>query len=129
MSSRSAVAQHVAEVMMSGGDRNKAITEAAAWLMTHGKARQVSYLANDIAQALADKGYLFARVTTARPITESTKQQITQFIKTETQAQTVECEYFIDESLIGGALIATPYGTLDASVKAALSTIIEGASQ
>lgn len=129
MSSRSAVAHHVADVMIAGGNRTKAINDAAAWLIAHGKARQVSYLANDIAQALADQGYLFARVTTARPVSEQSKEQITQFIMSETNAKTVECEYAIDESLIGGALIATPYGTLDASVKAALSTIIEGASQ
>lgn len=129
MVTRTAVAHQVATTLMSGGNREQTINEAAAWLVAHGKSRQAAYLAKDVAQALAEKGYVFAEITTARPISGEAKQLIEAYIRKTVQADQVECEYKTDKKLIGGVLISTPYGTLDASVKAALATIIEGVSR
>jgi F0F1-type ATP synthase delta subunit len=129
MASRTAVAQYLAATLLGGGDRQKAVNEAAAWLTTHGKSRQAVYLAQDVAKALANQGYLFATITTARPNDATTKKEIELFLQKETKATTVECAYMVDQKIIGGVLITTPYGTLDASVKATLATIIEGVSR
>ena len=123
------VARHIATTLSSGSDRAKTIQEAAAWLKSHGKARQVSYLANDIAVALAESGYLFVEFYTARPVNEATKTALKKYISDTTDAKEIECEFKLDEKLIGGVLIHTPYGSLDASVRARLAKIVEGASR
>ena len=123
------VAQHVADSLMAGKNRESVIAEAAAWLKVHGKGRQAPYLAQDIAWALAENGYIFVQFTTARPIDGAVKQQLEQYIAQQTDAKTIECEFIIDTKLIGGVLVRTPYGTLDASVRARLAKIVEGVSR
>jgi len=128
MASRSTVARYIADTLSSNDSakRQKAITEAAAWLKTSGKSRQASYLAKDIEAALADNGYLFVTFTTARPVNDATRKLLKDYIVERTQAKTVECEFKVDAKLIGGVLITTPYGSLDASVQARLIKIVEG---
>ena len=123
------VAQHVADSLMAGKNRENVIAEAAAWLKVHGKSRQARYLAQDIAWALAENGYIFVQFTTARPVDTAVKQQLEQYITQQTDAKTIECEFIVDTKLIGGVLIQTPYGTLDASVRARLAKIVEGVSR
>ena len=129
MSSRTMVAHYVAKTLLNGGDREKVTKEAAAWLKDNGKTRQASYLDKDVAMALADSGYVFVEVVTARPVSEATKQELIAYVTAATNAQKTECEFKTDEKLIGGVLLHTPYGTLDASVRARLAKIVEGASR
>ncbi len=129
MTSRTAIARYIASSLQNGGDRAMVTKEAAAWLKEHGKSRQATYLAQDVAVALADSGYVFAQLTTARPVSAETKKELESYISASTGATKIECEFLIDDKLIGGVLVHTPYGTLDASVRARLAKIVEGASR
>lgn len=129
MSSRTQVAQQVAGVLQSGGDRAQIIAEVAAWLYEHGKTRQAPYLIDDVMQALASDGYVFATITSARPIPEKTRKNINTYLLSINGVKQIECEYLLDASLIGGMRIDTPLGMLDASVRARLAKIVEGVSR
>lgn len=129
MSSRVQIAQYLADTLISGGDRQRATREAAAWLKVHGRSRQAGYLARDVAEALNSSGYLYAVITTAKPATAAIKNHIESYLKEYSGAKSIECDYLVDPKLIGGVLLETPLGTLDASVRAELAKIVEGVSR
>lgn len=122
MATRMQIARHIAHGL--SGDRQKAITEAAVWLSAKGKARQASYLAKDVAWVLEQEGYVFARVTVAKPLTAATEAEITAYIKKSSNAREVELEVLVDQSVIGGVRIDTPSSTLDETVKSRLQALI-----
>lgn len=124
MSSRMQVAQYVADHLAAG--RGDALRTAAAWLVESGRARQATYLARDVARALAKTGYLHLEVTTARPLTDASRTRIVEEMKTRTGATTVELEEHVDPSMIGGVRLATPDMAMDGSVKAKLAKYVEG---
>lgn len=126
MTTRTAVARYVATRLPF--DRPAALTSAAAWLVAQGRQRQVEYLARDIARELATQGYLWVRVTAARPLTAAVRRQLEATLKAETGAQALEIEAVIDPALIGGIMIETPEAVLDASVRRRLALLIEGAT-
>jgi F0F1-type ATP synthase delta subunit len=101
---------------------------AAAWLKQSGRERQVNYLVKDVVYELAKGDYVFAKVTTARDVSAATKSEVESYIVKQTGAKTVECQFSIDPSLIGGAVIETPHGVIDDSVKSKLLQIVEGVS-
>ena len=66
MASRMQVAAYIADHLRD--DRRGALRSAAAWLTEKGEPRQARYLARDVAQVLTERGYVWAQVTTARPL-------------------------------------------------------------
>jgi F0F1-type ATP synthase delta subunit len=127
MVSRVQVATYVADHMES--ERKAALKAAASWLLDRGAARQARYLAQDVAQVLSDRGYVFARVTTARPLAPSAHRELVEFIKNQTGARHLELVTAIDHSLIGGARVELPGAELDGSVRAKLAKFVEGVSR
>jgi F-type H+-transporting ATPase subunit delta len=127
MVSRVQVATYVADHLES--DRPAALQAAASWLLDNGAARQARYLAQDVAQVLADRGYVLARVTTARPLAPAAAERIEEFIKKETGARHLELVTAIDPSLIGGARVDLPGSEMDGTVKAKLAKFVEGVSR
>jgi len=127
MVTRTQVAEYVADKLSSG--RTEAVQEAAAWLVATGRARQAQYLSRDVAKALAERGYMFARITSARTTSETARRAIEAFLKTQTGATTVELELGVDANLIGGVRIETPTAELDASVRQTLAQLVEGVHQ
>lgn len=125
MASRMQVATYVADHL--GSDRAGALRSAAAWLAERGEARQARYLARDIAQVLATRGYVLVNITTARPLSADARAQVERFIKAATGARELELEVAVDPSLIGGINIETPGQALDASVRTKLARYVEGA--
>ena len=125
MTSRVKVAEYVANKLAT--DRGEALREAASWLVAHGKARQARYLARDVAQVLADRGYVFARITTARPMTERARGEVEDFIRGVTGAKTIELTDVVEPSVIGGARIEIPGSELDSTVRNKLAKFVEGA--
>jgi F0F1-type ATP synthase delta subunit len=108
MASRAQVAAYVAERLKT--DRKGAIQAAASWLIDTGRGRQVEYLARDVAQVLADDGYVYARVTTARPLTDQARAQVEAFIRRATGAHQLELETGVDRGVIGGGIRARRNG-------------------
>ena len=64
-----------------------------------------------------------ASVVSAAPLSESWKQQIEQRLIATTSYETMEIDYAVDESLIGGAVIRIGDRVVDSSVKTKLSRL------
>jgi F0F1-type ATP synthase delta subunit len=122
MASRLQVAAYVAERLET--DREAALRSAAAWLTAKGHARQAPYLARDVAQVMAARGYVLARVTTARPLGEEARDTVLGFIRQATSAQAVELVTAVDPAMIGGIRLEVPGQALDASVQAKLERFV-----
>ncbi len=90
--------------------------------------RQPPYLARDVAQVLVSRGYVLARVTTAHPLAQEARAEVTQFIKDATGGREIELETAVDPGMIGGIKIETPGQALDASIRTKLDRYIEGAT-
>ena len=123
MASRMQVATYVADHLAN--DRTGALRSAAAWLADKGEAREARYLARDIAQVLATRGYVSTQITTAKPLTNEARHSIESYIKAATGAAQVELEATVDPSLIGGIKIETPGRALDASVRTKLARYVQ----
>jgi F0F1-type ATP synthase delta subunit len=118
------VAQYVADHLTSG--RTQAMSEAAAWLLASGKVRQTAYLTKDVARIIAESDYLYAVVTTARPLTALAKTDIEAYLKEVTGATTVELSEVVNSRIIGGVRIETPTAILDGTVHSKLVNLVEG---
>ena len=128
MKSRSKVAQFAADALMQQTiPRDELVTMLAAWLKDTKSSRQSSYLVQDIAKKLADNGYVYITVTSAYPLTDTSRDAIIDFVRQQYASEiTVEINEIIAPKLIGGVKIDTPIGSLDASVKRKLIQIIKG---
>ncbi len=124
MATRTQVADYVATKLSAG--RSTAVREAAAWLVATGRARQAPYLARDVAKALSEQGYVYARITTARPLSDETRRQIEAFLRHITGATQLELDTQVDAQLIGGLRLETPTAELDATVRRKLAQLVEG---
>jgi F0F1-type ATP synthase delta subunit len=124
MVSRMQVARAVAGRIRS--DRRLAVRDAAAWLVDTGRKRDAQYLASDVARVLAQEGYVYVKVTTARPLDGRSTELIEKFVAQQTGAKQVELEAHVNKALIGGVQIETPLASLDASVHAKLVRYVEG---
>lgn len=123
MASRVQVAEYVADRLAT--DRGEALREAASWLVAHGKARQARYLVRDVAQVLADRGYVYVRITTARPLSAAARTRVEDFVREHTGAKRLELTDVVDPEVIGGARIEVPGSELDSTVRSKLSRFIE----
>jgi F0F1-type ATP synthase delta subunit len=123
MTSRAKVAEYVADHMEA--DRSGALAAAASWLIDHRATRQARYLAQDVARVWADRGYVYAQVTTARPLSAAARAEIEAFIKHHTQARELELVTTVDPGVIGGARIEMPGAELDGTVKVKLAKFVE----
>jgi F-type H+-transporting ATPase subunit delta len=126
MASRMQVATHIADQL--AGDRTGALRSAAAWLTERGQSRQARYLVSDVAQVLAARGYVYAKVMTARPLSGAARTEVEQFIKDITGARELELETAVEPEMLGGIRIETPGQELDASVQKKLARYVEGAA-
>jgi F0F1-type ATP synthase delta subunit len=124
MVSRFQVAKAVAGRIRS--DRTDAVQAAAAWLVETGRKRDAGYLAQDVARILAQSGYVFVRVTTARPLNDESRLMVERFVKEQTGALQVEIDAAVNKALIGGVQIETPLASIDASVHTKLVRYVEG---
>jgi F-type H+-transporting ATPase subunit delta len=127
MISRTQVATYVADRLRD--DRRGALRSAAAWLSSRGQGRQARYLARDVAQVLAGRGYVLAHITTARPLSEAAWESVVQFLMKATGATEIELEKAVDPQLIGGVKIELPGQALDASVRTKLARYVEGVTR
>ncbi|HEY6736548.1 MAG TPA: F0F1 ATP synthase subunit delta [Candidatus Saccharimonadia bacterium] len=127
MASRLQVAQELAKSLRDG--RQAAVRSAAAWLVANGRQRQAQYLARDVAAVLARNGYLTVEVTAARPLAQSARAKIEHKLKALTGAHQLELSTSVDPALIGGAVIETPGGIMDTSVRTKLARYVDRATE
>lgn len=127
MPSRTQVARYLAKKLpnASGAERAELIAKTANWLKANGQTKDIDRLVQDVAGSLADNGYIFATVTSARELSAGEKSEISSYIKTRLSADSTEVVYTVEPSLIGGIKIQTAKGTLDDSVQGKLTTMVE----
>lgn len=106
--SRRMLASYIADELMQGADRKKLVRQIAAYLVETRRTNEAPLLVRDIEDALSDRGHVLARVTTARPLSGQLKQELTQMIKGNQAAETVEIVTDTDPSLLGGVRVETP---------------------
>lgn len=127
MISRATVAENLATRLAgSGEERAAAVRQAAAWLVANGRSRQAGYLARDVAVALERRGYLLVRIVTARDLSAESLRNVEKYVRDLTCAKDLELISEVDPSLVGGVLIETPSGWLDATVEHKLQKFVEG---
>ena len=127
MASRAQVAAFLADKLET--NREGGIQSVAAWLVDHKGARQAEYLTRDVARIMGERGYVLARVTTARPLSESARADVEAYIRTQTNARQVELELSVDPAVMGGVRIELPDSEIDATVRHKLTKLIEGVSR
>ena len=120
---RTQVAEYVASQLVE--DRTEVIKEAAAWLISTNRIRQMEYFVSDVTKSLLGKGYLYAKVTSAYSLDESSKNRIKVYLE-DLGAKRLEIKYELDPDLIGGIKIETPTDILDASIRMKLDRLVEG---
>ena len=127
MPSRTQVARYLAKQLPTATpqERQALMAKTANWLKNNNQSKNIDHLIQDIANALADSGYVFATITSARELTPAQKGSVQTFVKKQLDAQDTELVYRVDPGLIGGITIETPKGTLDDSVRGKLNRMLE----
>jgi len=120
--SRRVIARTVAAKLLAEPKARKHwITALAAYLVENNRTDEVDLVVNDIAHELFEqKGQLLVDVTSARPLSEQVKSELTRVLKDATAAKEVSLTESIDPSLLGGLIARTPDAQLDASVRTKL---------
>jgi F-type H+-transporting ATPase subunit delta len=120
--SRRVIARTVAaKLLAQPKERKHWIAALAAYLVEHNRTDEVDLVVNDIAHELFEqKGQLLVDVTSARPLSEQVRAELTRVLKDATAAHEVSLTENIDPSLLGGLIARTPDAQLDASVRTKL---------
>lgn len=100
-----------------------AVRALAAAIKTHRLTNELELVVREVAAALAREGTMLARVTTAQPLSEKLRTLVTSYLRSAAQAQHLHCDFQTDPRLLGGCVIETPQGTLDASVAGRLERL------
>jgi len=93
----------------------------AAYLVEHKQQKQVDLLVLDIAQELARvDGHLYAELSTAYPLSDAARKELTQYLSAATDAKTVELSESVDSELLAGVIVRTADLELDTSARSKL---------
>ena len=123
--SRRVLARTMAAKLLAEPDkRSHWIKVLAAYLMDHGMDEEADLIINDIAHELyVQSGHLIVEVTSARELSNSTREELTRMLKQATNASRVELSEHTDPDLMGGLIARTPDAILDASVRTKLKQL------
>ncbi|HEX3569003.1 MAG TPA: F0F1 ATP synthase subunit delta [Candidatus Saccharimonadales bacterium] len=123
--SRRVLARTVAANMLANPKQaSHWIKVVAAYLLENNLADDADLVISDIERELfVQGGQLNARVTTARPMSDHLRNELTQFLTQATKAKRVVVSEQIDASLVGGLVARTPDGELDLSVRRQLNQL------
>ncbi len=123
--SRRVLARTIADKLINEPDQRKHWIKAlAAYLIDHDMDEDVDLIINDIAHELyLQGGHLIVNVTSARKLSDSTREELVRMLKASTNAQHVEIAEKTDPDLLGGLIARTPDAVLDASVRTKLKQL------
>ena len=116
--SRRKLATHTAEKLIKG-DGKKALGELAAFLVENRRTDEAELLIRDIEQELADHGLVVADITTARPLSDSLKNDIKNLVG----GKTLQVREIIDESVLGGVRVDIPGKRFDGTIRRKLTAL------
>lgn len=123
--SRRVLARTVAaKLLLEPTKRSHWLKATAAYLIEHGMAEDVDLIVNDIAHELYEQsGHLLVSVTSARKLSDSTRETLTHMLKEAANAKRIELTMHTDPDLLGGLIARTPDAVLDASVRTKLKQL------
>jgi F-type H+-transporting ATPase subunit delta len=123
--SRRVLARTIATKLLAEPERRSHwLKVTAAYLMDHGMDEDVDLIINDIAHELYEQaGHLIVDVTSARTLSDSTREELTRMLQEATKASTIELSEKTDPNLLGGLIAKTPDAVLDASVRTKLKQL------
>lgn len=122
LASRRKLARTVVDRMESIGQK-QALQELAAYIVDHRLQNQSELITNDIERELAARGRVVADVTTARPLDDSARAAVLEYIRKATNAQDVSLRESTDAALIGGVRIDTGTHQLDTTIETKLKRL------
>lgn len=123
--SRRVLARFVAEAIADSSvkDREKLVKELAAYVVEHKLQGQIELILADISANLSRLGHIEASVTTARPLTDALRAELTAYVRRVENAKSVVLQESVDPSLIGGVIVETPNQRLDSSLATKLKRL------
>ena len=123
--SRRVLVRVVAAKLLAEPTRRKHWVQAlAAFLLENKMVDDVDLVLNDIAHEIfTQHGELLVHVTSARPLTDSVRKELTHYLKEMTHAREVAITERSDKSLLGGFTARTPDQELDTSIRTQLQQL------
>lgn len=123
--SRRVVARTIASKLLEDpAQRKHWVTVLAAFLVDTNRVDELDLIVNDIAHELYEqKGELLVDVTSARPLTDQVRAELTALLKEVTSAKHVDLAERTDPALLGGLIARTPDAQLDVSVRTKLKQL------
>jgi F0F1-type ATP synthase delta subunit len=111
------LAQFIADEFARGESSKRIAEVLAAYLREVGETRQWELLLRDIESELEYRhGILSAEITSARPLSRETLDEISRKLRSEKGVKNVQIVPSVDESLLGGFVLRTPRSELDTSI-------------
>lgn len=123
--SRRVIARTIAAKLLAEPTRRSHwLQVAAAYAVENNMEHEVDLLVNDIAHEIfVQSGELYVSVTSARPLTDAIRAELTRTLQEATKATRVQFSEEIDPSLLGGVVATTPDARLDLSVRTRLKQL------
>lgn len=116
--SRRLVAEKLVDMLESGQSMKSVMKRLAAYLIDNHQTRQAELYLRDIRRVLEERNsYLVVDVSSANKLNETLKEQISGFMKNQTNAKTVEIISTVNPELISGVVISTTEAVYDGSLK------------
>lgn len=113
-----------AKLLAEPSKRKQWVDALAAYLVQYGMEKQADLVLNDIARELYDQdGHLSVSVTSARKLSDDTREELRRMLQTATSAKSVELFEETDPDLLGGLIARTPDAVIDASVRTKLKQL------
>ena len=121
--SRRVLARYIATELQAGKSRADVVQSLAAYVVEHRLHNQLELILADVASNLAALGNVEATVTTAQPLTEDLRKELTEYVKRIENAEKVTLNETVDKRLLGGVVVETPSKRFDASVATTLKRL------
>ncbi|HSX05897.1 MAG TPA: F0F1 ATP synthase subunit delta [Candidatus Saccharimonadales bacterium] len=120
--SRSKIAQTIADKTLVQGASKEYAREIAAYLLSERRVGEVDSLLRDIQADWAENGYVEVLARSAHALTETEKTAISQLVGSHfPAAKQVKVSEVADPSVVGGVRLVLPNQQLDMSVDAKLN--------
>ncbi len=123
--SRRILARTIAQKLVAEPQRRHYWLKAlAAYMVQHKMTDDCDLLVKDIIREIfAQSGQLLVTATTARPLTDALRKDLSHTLRQVTGAQHVVLDEHVDPSIVGGFVARTPDAELDASIRTTLQQL------
>ena len=116
---RRKIASFVADKLVNGVPAEAAIKEAAAYLIETKRTNERELLVRDIEDILAEKGIVVADVTSAFPLSDALRSEISTLIG----AKELHLRESIDAAVLGGVRINMPGARFDGTIQRKINAL------